>query len=213
MDWSAVSANLDEWRTYLNAGIVIDDFDADGLEYQNFYRPSISGFPTQAFNGQLQQTWWRNLRNREIGANASGRTEIFVIAPSSVGRDEIVRTDLGARIYLPGSRRVQISCFVEWHVYDYQSGLTDAYDIGRLGLMTYTLATDTETFREDSAVALIGSVTSGYIGHAEIAWEGSLAQGKHDVYLGYDLDGGDTGLEQVTLFSSNMTIEAYWAEQ
>ena len=71
MSWANVKTNLDAWRTFLNAGSVIGDFDDGELEYQNFFRPTITGFPNNSFLGQSQQLYWRHLRNAEIAPSST----------------------------------------------------------------------------------------------------------------------------------------------
>lgn len=217
MTWSGIEANLAQWRTWMNGGVVIGDMAAAGLTRENLYRPewlytNTTGTSNIRYVGQTQQLVSSNRRLEEPHAadvwdgsviqagEWRTRRDREILKLQDIPQNEIYATSIGARLYLPRQSIVGVRCQLDgWLTRSPSTSAGDIYPsgggagvrAGALMIMTYNHATDTDTERTESRQHVYPPRSGEAFVHDRYELECSLAlgAGDWDVYVAYKRGG------------------------
>jgi hypothetical protein len=222
MEWSEVSDNFRDLRTWLNA-IPLVDFEPSAVQREHIVRPTVGGFPNNGTRSGFQSS----ARGLELGLSPptprgyerwGALPERFSISPATcrgltLDGDEFARTwtPIGKTEHYPVGRRVRILCQFDCQVRSlpagpyYPTGGGAGDMAGYFCIVQYNRDTDQEFIRglrwmyPLEHVGLPGVETETFIDPVVLAPSFAVTEGTHDFALVYYRGVGETQVRQLDL--------------
>lgn len=213
MLWSAVQANLDAIRTYINS-VPAADVDDASVQREHLVRPVIRGFPIHGMYGDWQELYTTpgvgmHEAERMATDEWASRVEKLIIRPQehngSTGFDDIDKViflPIGKPLELDRARTAEVSITFEYHhdvvlaainpeYPDGAAGLANASIAGSFYIAVYDRSNDTVTLiRESEQVAypvVNAAAPTAHHDYFHLYAAIALSAGRYDVMLAYDV--------------------------
>lgn len=212
---TSIDVALTAFRDYFNR-VTLGDITAASIQAEHIVRPRLG----TDFDGEtrlIAPMQYGALENDGVTkATWAIRQKRLTLSPSKLSAGELWRLPLGRSIRLAADALVEFDATLIYQVRglttgpQYPDGAGTGEVAGHLSLWTYARATASLSEKGLTQNNLYPMRPFGWFqGSARFHWRGTLAAGKHDLFIGYARNGGAIDLAQIDVSRFVGKIEAH----